>query len=147
MGITNLIISSMLMMNSPVVGGNFNTVSVKPADAIKIAYTAQVVNLIYEDIYLCTKPNVYKWHDLPNGDNIYAGENNPVANLFFKRNLWDIAFLSASAVSILALNLDDNFSHIANIGLSLAEMACISHWDMLKNRNINVKAVLFVYQF
>jgi hypothetical protein len=114
-------------------------------DKIKMFYYIQSVNLVYQDIYEYTKPNLYKSYS-ENGKEYVAGELNPVADVFFKNNLWDVAFICANAFNYFMFNVD-GFSYLYSTVLAAAEIWAISTWDNPSEKKINVKATLFVYTF
>ncbi len=111
----------------------------------KIIYYLKSVNLIYEDIYDYTKPNLYKRYSY-NGSNYISHELNPIANLFFKNNLWDLAFVSANLFNYMIYNVDA-ISYFYAVGLNIAEIFAISSWSPLATAEINVYTPVFIYMF
>lgn len=111
----------------------------------KVIYYFQSVDLIYEDIYNYTKPNLYKKYSFNSNDYI-ARERNPIADIFFKNNLWDLAFLSANLFNYMIYNLDD-FYYFYAVGLNVAEIFAISSWSVLATTEVNVYTPVFIYIF
>lgn len=109
---------------------------------IRLISYLQSVDLIFQDIYEYTKPNLYKQIN----NNLTAGELNPVANFFFKNNLWDLAFASANVFNYLIFNIDSLYP-IYSVVLNAAEIWAISTWSIATTNEINVEASLFIYTF
>lgn len=105
----------------------------------------QSAALIYKDIYECTKPSLYKVLSI-NGIEYQVGEKNPVADLFFKNNLWDLAFVCANAFNYFMFNVDD-FYYLYSTALSVAEILAIASWGDTMSEGLNAKANLFVITF
>ncbi len=112
---------------------------------LKMFNYSQAVYLIYQDIYVYTKPGLYKTH-IVDGLDIRNNEMNPVANLFFKNNLWDLAFISANVFNYLIYS-DDDLYYIYSVLLSMAEVWAISTWDGTSTQNMNVSATVFALTF
>ena len=109
---------------------------------IRLVTYLQSVDLVYQDIYEYTKPYLYK----PINKDYTAGELNPVANFFFKNNLWDLAFVSANAFNYLIFNTDFLYP-VYSIVLNAAEIWAISTWSAAATNGINVEATLFIHTF
>ncbi len=105
----------------------------------------QSFNLIFQDILIYTKEGLYKEYT-SGGQSYTAYEMNPVANLFFKNNLWNAAFVSANAFNYFMFN-NKYISTVYSIALYLAEIWAISTWQPTTTRVINVNAIIYEYMF
>lgn len=84
----------------------------------------QTFALNYEDEFVYTKPNVFKYYQ-----NFYAGEANPIANVFFKDNLWGLYYIGGDCLEYAAIKkTSKTVGQIINIVCTLAEIECIHSW-------------------
>jgi hypothetical protein len=112
---------------------------------IKAGSFLQSVGLIYLDIYTYTRPNLYQPH-VVNGKILKPGEANPIADLFFKNNLWDFAFVCANAVNLVFYS-NDNLYYLYSSALTIAEVFAISTWDRFSDKKIDLHANVFTLTF
>ncbi len=160
MAFTNFIISSLMALEGPNVEKPDFNMQFSPApviepgrkaavmeddDIARVLAFAQSFNLVYQDIYIYTKPALYRGYS-NGGYNYISGELNPVANLFFSNNLWDLAFISANAFNYMMFS-NKYLSYVYSVGLELIEVWAISTWQPTTARQINVNAVLYVHMF
>ncbi|MGA2143097.1 MAG: hypothetical protein ABSG94_11850 [Brevinematales bacterium] len=105
----------------------------------------QSFDLVYQDMFIYTMPGLGTQYSA--GGRFYtAGEGNPVANMFFKNNLWDMAFISANAFNFYMFN-NRYLSAIYAIALDVAEVWAISTWQPTTARQINVSAIIYEQMF
>ena|SRR5271157_10719 len=114
-------------------------------DISKTIDYVQAFNLVYQDIYVYTKPALNKEYSI-NGQNYTAGELNPVANMFFKNNLWDLAFISAGIFNYFMFN-NEYLSTAYSIALDILEIWAISTRQSTTTRQISVNAIIYEKMF
>jgi hypothetical protein len=168
--ITNLILSSMLTFsgfNNPIVETHQDNVFQQNT---KINFR-QSICLIYIDIFELTKK--YRGQTFsteintknvinPMNNSIYSEtnyqfhigeENNQIAEMFWKQNLWEIGYLSAVGLSFMTINILDAIdtsgisAYLFTVGLNTAEMICCSHWISNFRLDMNIYTTVFTYQF
>lgn len=129
---TLLSLLGMLILNRNISALDLNMNADKQMDYSMIFQNSY---LIYEDIYLQTKPAIMS-------GGFY--EANPIARAFFDRNLWNIAFFSSVGGMLLGnylLNKIDKMgalSDLLNVGITIAEAIAINN----NNQNEGVKKII-----
>jgi hypothetical protein len=89
--------------------------------------------LVYTDIYQATKPFYKKCFKLPRVS-ITISEINPIADVLFQQNFWDLGFTAALSANILALNLLDRIDKRGVLSLLYTAAICsIEFYSIYKN--------------
>lgn len=159
MALTNLIVSSLFALEIQS-GGSFDqetgSISIDhyisgesrtlgDEDIAKALDYAQSFDLVYQDMFIYTMQGLGAQYSA--GGRYYtADEGNPVANMFFKNNLWGLAFISASAFNYYMFN-NRYLSTVYAIVLDVAEVWAISTWQPVTKRRINVSAIIYEQMF
>lgn len=115
---------------------------------IILAMLIQSSYLIHYDIYALTKPNYIRNYQYK-GIQYDSTEFNPIANLFFRNDLWDLGYTLALGANIAAtyyLNkIDSKYAKYYLSALSIVEVLAISTWENFSKNKIKVNA-LVVYE-
>jgi hypothetical protein len=161
MAITNFIVSSIFALE--IQGGNIfdpenlpenisinhniseESRSLSDEDISKTFDYVQSFNLIYQDIFNYTMPGLGTQYSA-GGHNYTANEANPVANVFFKNNLWGLAFISANTFNYYMFN-NPYLSAAYAVILEVAEVWSISTWQHTTARQMNVSAIIYEQMF
>ncbi len=120
-----------------------------------IALLLQNTYLINYDIYQCTKPyyGITNIVIINNKKRILTSdEQNPIAELMFKNNLWDQAFILSIAGNILItqLPIDDYIKIIMLDLINISEcyvLLGMGNNDKYNIRNLKFKSLIYFYQF
>ena len=160
---TNIILSSLIAGSSLLAPNNYSkSIPICTDNFFKMNSQIMLINsfsLVYTDIFTCTKANYhipttnYYYH--PDGSYqywIYKGiEANPIANIFWQKNLWTFGYLCACSINTLAVNNLNSIdksgisAYIYMIMLSALEIKAITTWipynNTPKNLHLNVQII------
>jgi hypothetical protein len=160
---TNLIIAMVLSTNSLV--AHDNSYPKQETNAFKLSSQVALINnyyLIYTDIFTCTKTYYNKSFDSAtnyNSDGTYSyihysnSEANPVADIFWRDNAWEIGYASAVILNTVVVNYLNNIDNTGILGftyttiLSIAELQAIFAWSYNSDFKINIKSQILTITF
>lgn len=172
--LTNLILSSLILIKSPLILDSFScnnfSSNINFNDCFLINYITSVW-LIYQDIFEYTKKEItipkyithtlYTKHSYDSEYDIVETktpftrrEGNPIANFFWEKNLWELGYLTAislNTVIVSYFNKIDNSKFISSLyltAINICEFYAIMLWEKISNNpSFYTYVPIFYYSF